>query len=117
MLLTPPIGIVEPLPTHGIFPLLTDEERERAAKGYAPAQSGHELWDTMGNDKSYEEFQSQADAELRLEFEAGFVFRGRDGRIWRTASAPWCSVRSGCWSNTSRPRSKSGLYMTSRTVA
>ena len=65
-----PLGIKEQIVACGIFPPLSRQEAEAAARNYAPAEV---LPQTFGNYSSYDEFREQADQELRREADAGFV--------------------------------------------
>ena len=67
---TVPLGIEEKIESHGIFPELTPEEAEKAARGYAP-QAAAVSEDMFANYSSYEENQEAADRELERELEAG----------------------------------------------
>ena len=64
-----PLGIARPIPCHGIFPTLSPQEAEQAARHYAPIS----LSPVFDNYASYTEYREQADAELDREVHAGFV--------------------------------------------
>jgi len=81
-----PVVIERDIPSFGIFPKLSREEAERAARGYAPIDE-FEAFD-FKNYASYEEQVVKADAELERERVAGYLITGDRATLESIAGGP-----------------------------